>query len=201
MIHVKVKNRVNNKEFQAQFETRQEADSWLDSHIRKDTFGKKAHKVYLDKKPKEAGYKILEDYEIDPVTMELVLDEDGMPVVSGYKYQVEVPCEYDITIQEAETSLDAPSYLALLRKNRNEVLSITDFTQIADCPISPEIKKLFREYREYLRDFTRGVTLESVRNIKLQNFHEFYRKKYIEVSSLILNSTNNINEKIKQILG
>jgi len=200
MYHVKVSN-IHGKEFAAKFETRTEAENWLNKHIKNGTFGKQERKVIESKAPKNLEYKEVEKYKLDPVTFELVLDEDGMPIVEGVEYLVTYPCEYSVIIEEAQTSLDAPSYLALLRKNRNEVLSITDFTQIADCPISPEIKKLFREYREYLRDFTRGVTLESVRNVKLQNFHEFYRKKYIEVSSLILNSTNNINEKIKQILG
>ena len=200
MIHVKVKNKINGKEFKAQFETKVEADNWLQKHIDKNTFGKKAHTIRLEQKPKKGEYKTVEDYQLDPVTMELVLDEDGMPIVSGYNYVVEVPCEYEVEIYEAQTDLSPEDYIVKLRKNRDEVLSLTDFTQIADCPIDNEIKKIFREYRQYLRDFTKGITIESVINIKLQSFHEFYRKKYIEVSTIILNKTNNINNKIIQKL-
>ncbi len=41
-----------------------------------------------------------------------------------------------------------------IRTERNTILKETDFTQLADAPFTEEEKASYREYRQYLRDFT-----------------------------------------------
>lgn len=41
-----------------------------------------------------------------------------------------------------------------VRMERNYLLSETDYTQLSDAPITEEDKAKYREYRQYLRDYT-----------------------------------------------
>jgi hypothetical protein len=199
MFHVKVSN-IHGRQFSAKFENKVDAENWLQGHINKENFGKNAREVRQENKPVNLEYKEVEKYKFDPSTYEIVLDDLGLPVVEGIEYLVTYPPEYSYTIEETETSLEPEEYLRLLTDKRDLILEKTDFTQIADCPLEPEIKKLFREYREYLRNFSKGETLKSITKLKLQNFEQFYRKKYIEVSNSIISKTKKINDKINKIL-
>ena len=44
----------------------------------------------------------------------------------------------------------------MVRVVRNGYLSATDFTQLADAPFSVAEKATYAEYRQYLRDYTKG---------------------------------------------
>lgn len=44
----------------------------------------------------------------------------------------------------------------MVRAIRNGYLSATDFTQLADAPFDEDEKAMYREYRQYLRDYTNG---------------------------------------------
>lgn len=44
----------------------------------------------------------------------------------------------------------------IVRSVRNGYLSATDFTQLNDAPFTDEEKALYADYRQYLRDYTKG---------------------------------------------
>ena len=44
----------------------------------------------------------------------------------------------------------------MVRDVRNGYLADTDFTQLADAPFTEEEKASYAEYRQYLRDYTKG---------------------------------------------
>jgi len=46
----------------------------------------------------------------------------------------------------------AQKALERLRRERNELLRNTDWTQLPDAPIPQQVKKFYRKYREYLRE-------------------------------------------------
>lgn len=180
--------------------TQLEADQWIEKHKKNGTFGKEERKVRQDTKPKDLEYEEVAKFKLDKNTYELILDEDGMPVEEGVEYIVTYPCEYKIEIEEMVTELSREDYTKKLLDCRQRILDRTDFTQIPDCQFSPEIRKMFREYRQQLRDMTKHYNEKTVVNFKLKDFHEWYRKKYIEVSNKILKQTENLNEQIKDIL-
>lgn len=43
--------------------------------------------------------------------------------------------------------------LAVIRQKRNSLLAASDWTQVADSPLSPEKRTAWAEYRQQLRDF------------------------------------------------
>lgn len=42
-------------------------------------------------------------------------------------------------------------------RERNSILKDTDWTQLADAPLDSNQKKLYRKYRQYLRDLPEGI--------------------------------------------
>jgi hypothetical protein len=71
----------------------------------------------------------------------------------------------------------------VLRQKRDFVLSMTDYTQLADCPFSSKIKQLYREYRSFLRNLPLCYSDETIDKAKVMTFEEwaqFYGKNIDE---------------------
>jgi hypothetical protein len=51
-------------------------------------------------------------------------------------------------------AFDADAFLAVVRRDRNKRLSATDWTQVADAPLTEEQVSAYRTYRQALRDIT-----------------------------------------------
>ena len=67
----------------------------------------------------------------------------------------------------------------VLRLKRDFALAYTDYTQLADCPLSTKIKQLYREYRAFLRNLPLCYNDESIGKFKVMTFEEwadFYKK-------------------------
>lgn len=58
--------------------------------------------------------------------------------------------EYNLAEMSAEMLME---YDEIIRMIRNAKLSDSDWTQIADAPLTPEKKQQWAEYRQYLRDY------------------------------------------------
>jgi hypothetical protein len=60
---------------------------------------------------------------------------------------------------EDESTLTADIRWELIRRYRNEELSRTDWTQIADAPLTIEEKQAWSAYRQELRDIPQNFML------------------------------------------
>lgn len=60
-----------------------------------------------------------------------------------------------------------------LRVKRNQKLQATDYTQLADAPLSAQEKKLFREYRNYLRSLPKLHNENSIEKAEVPSFEHF----------------------------
>lgn len=72
------------------------------------------------------------------------------------------------TTPEETTALEA------LREFRNQALSATDHTQLADSALSDADKASYASYRQYLRDLPENATTEEVMSFTgVQTFEEW----------------------------
>lgn len=60
-----------------------------------------------------------------------------------------------------------------LRAKRNQLLEQTDKTQLPDFPITTQIRGLYRQYRQYLRDITKLYNDQTVGEAKVKTFEEW----------------------------
>lgn len=58
--------------------------------------------------------------------------------------------QYNLAKIFSEVKID---YSDIIRNIRNQKLADSDWTQIADAPLTPEKKQQWAEYRQYLRDY------------------------------------------------
>ena len=96
-----------------------------------------------------------------------------MPVEEGVEYIVTYPCEYEIKIEEVTTTVSVEDAWKELRSKRDELLRNTDYTQLADAPIDSTTKRLYREYRAYLRKLPTSYNDEYIRQYKIETFKEW----------------------------
>lgn len=61
------------------------------------------------------------------------------------------PCTFDRV--SAKWVRDAGVAIVMVRAQRNELLSSSDWTQMPDVPLTPEQKQAWAVYRQVLRDF------------------------------------------------
>lgn len=64
-----------------------------------------------------------------------------------------------------------------LRQRRDSLLKETDFTQLADAPFVTTEKKLYREYRKFLRDIPLSFDKKSILKAKIPDFETWLEKK------------------------
>jgi len=65
----------------------------------------------------------------------------------------------------------------IFRDKRNKLLLFTDWTQLADCPLSMEDRKDYRNYRSYLRVLPSLHNDDSVLYAKVYGFDDWKRGK------------------------
>lgn len=68
------------------------------------------------------------------------------------KYHIEDDGTYYKTVKNPEPSID--ELKSQVRSVRDSYLQETDFTQLPDAPFATEEKFLYKQYREYLRNYT-----------------------------------------------
>jgi len=122
----------------------------------------------------------IEVYLLDKDTNEIVLDENDMPVIDpdNKMFKAILPKEHDIVIEDVTSELEAEGSFERLRDERDTLLTSLDFTQLADAPITSEQKRLYREYRDYLRKLPSQYNDETVVNYKIESFQEWKNRVY-----------------------
>jgi len=78
--------------------------------------------------------------------------------------------DYDFAIEKIQDFTETIDYWETLRIHRTEQLYKTDWTQLADSPLDQNVKKLYREYRQYLRDLTKNYDDKTVKKYKIMSF-------------------------------
>lgn len=61
----------------------------------------------------------------------------------------------------------------ILEKTRDRYLKNTDYTQLADSPISSSEKRIYRDYRQYLRDVITWYDSKTILKAKVMTFKEW----------------------------
>lgn len=54
----------------------------------------------------------------------------------------------------------------LFRYERNKLLTKTDWSQQSDTPLSTDLRKRYRKYRQWLRDLPKMIRTPSLKNLK-----------------------------------
>jgi len=120
--------------FGATFEEIEQANSWIRNQIRKNSWGLPEREVtYHEHQGRHPKAEELETYS------------DG-------RVKCKIPADYKVLIQEVEGADPAEVVWERLRVERNKLLGSTDKTMLPDFPLTSNEKKVYREYRQYLRD-------------------------------------------------
>jgi hypothetical protein len=185
MKRITAKNLKSGREFGPLVLSDSDAAVYLEKHIgKKSTFGRNEREVLITEEsriPADAVSIVEQEvYLLDELTQEIVLDDLGMPVVDpdNKMFKVVLPKEHDVQVEDVTSELSLAEAKAKLRKDRDELLASLDFTQLADAPITSEQKRLYREYRAYLRKLPAQHTDESIGTAKIETFQEFKNRVY-----------------------
>jgi len=157
MIRVNIRNHKTEQDFSATFDTQEEAELWVKKHRPK---GKDAQIVTAPSLI--AGAKFLEEVS-GPMGVKLIKQE--------------FPADY--TVEYIDDILyDRQNRLEALRRERNNILCKTDWLFLPDVKIDSKYRKIYLEYRQYLRDLTKsvGTSLE----IKIEPFENRLRRIHPE---------------------
>lgn len=129
MYKLSITNNKNGRTFGATFKTQEEANTWRDSCIAKQSWGKNAHSIRLsvDETPKE-GYAS----SAICVLQETIYDEETGEVTQDSIPGVEYFYETEYTIVEEDLSQNAEYVLAQkLQARKNEYAKIDDLLKEA----------------------------------------------------------------------
>lgn len=96
--------------------------------------------------------------------MRALINKKTLEVLDCFEDPNEVPAQinpdlvYVIVPDDDYEALKLDYAWKRLRKNRNRLLAMTDFTQISDCSLSMQEKNDWATYRQTLRDLPQQVT-------------------------------------------
>lgn len=82
-------------------------------------------------------------------------------------------------VDEAQKDLRLQFKLQAIRGERDRILKATDWLFISDVPTPQKAKKIYMEYRQYLRDITSDIK-RSPETVKIEDFAHFLRRKHPE---------------------
>lgn len=195
---VEIRNLVTNREYKAEFETEAKLDAWVQMQLDKGMkcpWGKPEHEVIKRENvaPNDRAVFVEEVILQEEVRGDLhlptldengnvVIDEDGNTVTQiiadqilqeeerGYKFRI--PVEYEIYKDVAPID-KSPIYFQELRDARSLVLRDTDWSQLADAPLSTDERNYYREYRQYLRDLPLNYDDQSIINWSIMSYSDF----------------------------
>lgn len=152
-----IKNNKLNREFMAEFGTKEECEAWVKNHKLK---GK--DRVIIRSFQKLDGFKVLLE-EVD--------------FMGNNEYVLEGPCEYEVEYIH-DNPVSTQEYKDALAKEIKKKLKDTDWSQLADAPIDTKERKIYREYRQYVRKKEKDYNEETIKNWKILTYKEYVRIKY-----------------------
>ena len=145
----------------ATWKSKEEADAWIEKQEKRGSWGKKAYTV-VTTEPLEGASNT-----------EKVKGPMGMDAYKNY-----FPAEYEIKIEYInEKKIQADECFKKIREERDELLKNTDYTQLADAPMESKEKKIYREYRHYLRQLPSLLDDIVVLNYKIKTYEEFKKER------------------------
>lgn len=157
MHFVIITNLVLNKKFVGKFDTKRECDEWVSSHKLK---GKDRVIIRSDKK--------LNGFEV------LLEDRDSN---GNIEYVLEGASEYKVDYLSHDP-FEAVNHWNDFRNRKLELLRETDWSQISDAEISTEERRIYKEYRKYIRRKDKEYNDETIENWKILSYKEYVRMKY-----------------------
>ena len=149
--------RKDGAKYSGSFESQQEAKHWVKNHKAK---GKDAQIITTPNKIE--GAKFLEEVD-GPMGVKLLKQE--------------LPAEY--TVEYIDEALhDRENKKEALRKERDRILCATDWLFMSDVKVDQKHRKLYMQYRQYLRDLPRR--LGDAAEIKIEPFEHWLRRLHPE---------------------
>lgn len=160
---VDVTNSVNGRQFAGEFDSLEKAQAWVDEQVAKGSWGKEARWECFDKLNLEgelvkgdarSGYtstrkkQVPTKYELDEEGKH-VLDSEGDPIVLE-------SVEFTEYLYPKEYTIDGPrEYVNMnnLTQKRDSLLRGSDWLMLSDVPMDSGDRLIFRNYRQFLRDF------------------------------------------------
>ena len=154
---VVITNLKYNKKFMAEFDTKAECDNWVKNHKLKgkDKVVKKSNVI-------EKGYNII---------LEEVKDNGEV------EYILEGPAEYSVDYLE-ENPVTVKEYRAALDAKMKEILLDTDWSQLSDAPLKTEERRIYKKYREYVRNKRKEYNDNNIKNWKILTYKEYVRMNF-----------------------
>lgn len=116
--------------------------------------------------------KWVEEKHLTEEEKAFIVDEKTELVAGGIIRFYKLTTGVEFCIEKAEpTQIDQAWYL--FRKKRDRALLDTDWTQLADSPVSAEVRKDYRSYRNYLRVLPSLHNDSSILNAKVYSFQDW----------------------------
>ena len=82
-------------------------------------------------------------------------------------------------VDEAQKDLRLQFKLEDIRRQRDRILAATDWLFISDVPTPQKARKIYMQYRQYLRNITSDIK-RSPDTVKIEDFEHFLRRKHPE---------------------
>lgn len=118
--------------------------------------------------------EILDGNNIRKMTLEEKVNKGLIQRQHGYKavYNIWVLLSDKEKLEYNEITIDeyVEQQSQKKRLERNGLLNSTDFYMIEDYPVHDDLKQLYKDYRQYLRDFTKQ---ENFYDIDIKSFEEW----------------------------
>lgn len=103
---------------------------------------------------------------------ELILEEENETIADKRLTVLE-----NLILQDKSSKMEVE--MERVRLERNRMLQLTDFSQLADVPLSNEEKKLYRQYRKYLRELPLLIEREQVLKFEVLTFEQWKSKPVV----------------------
>ena len=118
----------------------------------------------------EESLKVAAPQYKDPTVFfkELVLEEENEDLADKRLSVLE-----NLILQDKASKKEVE--MERVRLERNRMLHMTDFSQLADVPLSNDEKKSYRQYRRYLRELPVLIERDQVLDFKVLTYEEWKR--------------------------
>lgn len=120
--------------------------------------------------------KKLSVYRLDPSIANCekyfkdILDTNNFNEVNEFLHKVEL-IDQDVKIEFENNKIQ--EQIDKLKKEINDALHETTWSMLSDAPLSQEGKKLYRDYRQYLRDIPDLWKRKQINELKVMTFDEW----------------------------